>query len=124
MEKAVSVLLKGSFLFYGNIDISGFHRCGKNDLCAGSSELLKMPQEHIQIGGVLKCHLDQLGILTGNAVALQHIGARLNKRIEGAFLMGSHFQADESGDIISQFASVNGHMIALDQAFLRKAIDP
>ena len=112
-EREISVeSLRG--LFRGNINVSCFYGSRKNNLRAGASELLKMPQKYVQIGGVAEGYLNQLGILTRDARAFQNIGATFDKGIKICFLRRFHFKADKCGYVVTQLCTINGHVVTFD----------
>ena len=83
------------------------HRRGEHDLGGGVSETLNLSDKRIQFLRGRKCHLDQHRVHTGNAVALQHVGAAVNERIKLRLLVCRQLQIDESGNMITQLLPVN-----------------
>lgn len=94
------------------------HRRGEHDLGGGVSETLNLSDKRIQFLRGRKCHLDQHGVHTGNAVALQHVGAAVNERIKLRLLVCRQLQIDESGNMITQLLPVNYGIISQNDSLL------
>ena len=99
------------------------HRRGEHDLGGGVSATLNLSDKRIQFLRGRKCHLDQHGVHTGNAVALQHIGAAVNERIKLRLLVCRQLQIDESGNMITQLLPVNYGIISQNDSLLFQHID-
>lgn len=85
-----------------------FHWGGKDDLGIRVPEPLESAYEGIQLHGGVKCHLNEHGVFSCDAVTLKYIGAGLDKWIELPFLFGCHFQIDIGFDVVAQFIRIHG----------------
>ena len=99
------------------------HRRREHDLSGGVSETLNLSDKRIQFLRGRKCHLDQHGVHTGNAVALQHVGAAVDERIELRLLVCRQLQIDESSNMITQLLPVNYGIISQNDSLLFQLID-
>ena len=78
------------------------HTGGKDNLGAGTPELLQAVDEMVQRLGGGEQHLNQHTVVSGHTVALHHVLAAFNIRIELRFALGVQLQIDESLDTVTQ----------------------
>ena len=78
----------------------------------GAAELLQMVDELVQFLGGAEQYLDQHAVIPGNAVALHHVGAALDVRVELRLALGVHIQIDEGFDRVAGLGGVDLGLIA------------
>ena len=85
-----------------NIQASGFHRCGKDDLSLCLAKMLQLTDKGVKLDCTGKGHFHQHGVISGNAVAFDNIGDAGNKGIKLWLLDGLKLHIDKGGDVKSK----------------------
>lgn len=100
------------------------HGGGKDDLGLGVAVFLQLADKGVQLHRAAEGHLDQHGILPGDAVALQHVGAGLDKGVKAGLLGGVHLQIDKGGDMVPQLQRIHHRRVPLNDPLLFQPVDP
>ena len=97
----------------------------EDNLGAGFTEtLLDGIDEVVEIGGRWEDYLHDLGVVTGDAVALDDVRNTLDVRVELLLLVGLQLDLNEGLDMEADLLHVDAGMVASDDAGLLQLRDP
>lgn len=97
----------------------------EDNLGAGFTEtLLDGIDEVVEIGGRWEDYLHDLGVVTGDAVALDDVRNTLDVRVELLLLAGLQLDLNEGLDMEADLLHVDAGMVASDDAGLLQLRDP